>query len=465
MESCLICGPSSKLIDKKCNQCNQKYDLQKIDLPDNISKFTQSVNNFFFTIEDTQSLNGFLDYTSQLRKNLNISYDVSKQVHNLFDIEIKKIQSFSNFSIKVQSEYTPHNIQKKIFQLSFSIHNISPKELYSFKINFSDEHEASTPNFIKPNQQIDLISDLNYSNFGQMILKDFSLTIKNQFEEQQRFNIETFKIIILKPKPVNLAENKNEEFQIEYLDLNLLPIIDLDDLNKSILSSNVKSQTPTYDNESKSNDNLDQPQPFYANEYSHSKSNLAQKNKKQDSSKYIKKSKLNIKKFLLFLFIPTTIIIGLFAHDYNKPCDALVFQDDYKCLTFGSCSQILDKFYSCKGTNSTCIWKWGKNMSVDEFTEFTDIKGGLIDSNSKYKVSGQNYSSRWIRAEWYYYNDDILMENKYGENIVVGPVGSSIDNEEFFADLSEQDILNDDSDGWAITSISYVEDACYSPKP
>ena len=225
MESCLICGPSSKLIDKKCNQCNQKYDPQKIDLPDNISKFTQSVNNFFFTIEDTQSLNGFLDYTSQLRKNLNISYDVSKQVHNLFDIEIKKIQSFSNFSIKVQSEYTPHNIQKKIFQLSFSINNISPKELYSFKINFSDEHEISTPNFIKPNQQIDLISDLNYPNFGQINLNNLSLNIKNQFEEQQKFIIETFKITILKPKPINLAENSEQEPQIQYLDLSLFPVV------------------------------------------------------------------------------------------------------------------------------------------------------------------------------------------------------------------------------------------------
>ena len=77
MESCLVCGPSSKLIDEKCNQCNQEHDPQKIDLPDNISKFTKSINNFFFSLKDTQSLNGFLDYTNHLRQSLNISYEVS----------------------------------------------------------------------------------------------------------------------------------------------------------------------------------------------------------------------------------------------------------------------------------------------------------------------------------------------------------------------------------------------------
>ena len=407
MESCLICGPSSKLIDKKCNECNQEYDPQKIDLPDNISKFTKSVNNFFFTIKDAQSLNGFLDYTSQLRKNLNISYDVTKQVYNWFDNEIKKIQSFSNFTIKVQSEYIPHNIQKKIFQISFSIQNIAPKERFSFSINFSDEHEVTTTSFIKPNQQIDLSSDLNYSNFGHMNLNDLSLNIKNQFEEQQKFIIETFKIAILKPKPINLAENVDQDSQIQYLDLSLFPIINLEDLNKSISPPNFQSEMTAPDDEfipsNNSNDSSTQPQPFYVNEYSSNKSTESAKKEKIVSVKNIDKSdhipkKKSFKTIIIFLIL---IILGFLLLEFSlsRNCNNFthIFAMPSKCYTWSDNTD-LDIIEETKDITTTAF-------ELPEIPKFADSVNSIEDiyyetfeyesyGNTNYWYFGPGYVTR-----------------------------------------------------------------------
>jgi hypothetical protein len=96
-----------------------------------------------------------------------------------------------------------------------------------------------------------------------------------------------------------------------------------------------------------------------------------------------------------------------------------------------------------KSSTSYCLSKWGKTMTVETFNEFTDIKGKLVESNSRYQVSGENYSSRWIRASWYYFNKDIGIE-EYGTNIVVGPVGSDFEITETYADLKDFIIYDDD---------------------
>lgn len=113
---------------------------------------------------------------------------------------------------------------------------------------------------------------------------------------------------------------------------------------------------------------------------------------------------------------------------------------------------------------SSCIDKWGKTLSVDDFNEYTDIKGNLVESNSKYKVSGPNYSSRWIKASWYYFNEDIDIK-EYGTDIVVGPVGSDSEITEAYADLNDFIIYDNDKDGWRLPTIKSVETACFSPKP
>jgi hypothetical protein len=463
MESCLVCGPSSKLIDKKCNKCNQKYDPQKIDLPDNVSKFTKSVNNFFFSLKDTQSFNGFLDYTNHLRQSLNISYDVSKQVHNWFENEIKKIERFSKVNLKVQSNYFPQNIQHKSFQLKISLQNLSSKELYSVTLNFNDGSEVSTSNFIKPNQNVDLTLNLNYKNFGQINYDDSSITIKNQFEDQQEFIVDAFKIEILKPKPINLADYSEQKFQPHYLDLILLPNIDLEKLNQSISSNIFHSETLITENETISSS---EPQPFYANEYSSDKSSKTKERIKGNAQISKTKPKKSMKKIFWFFIIIIGFIFGLYIHDYYKPCDALVFKADYKCRNIGSCQQIYNKFETCMSKSSTsyCLSKWGKTMTVETFNEFTDIKGKLVESNSKYKVSGPNYSSRWIKASWYYFNEEIGIK-EYGTDIVVGPVGSDSEITESYTDLKDFIIYDDDKDGWKLPTIWSVETACFAPKP
>ena len=463
MENCLVCGPSSKLIDKKCNQCNQEYDPQKIDLQDNISKFTKSVNNFFFSLKDTQSFIGFLDYTNHLRQSLNISYDVSKQVHNWFENEIKKIEKFSKITLKVQNNYFPQNIQNKSFQLKISLQNLSSKELYSVTLNFNDGSEVSTSNFIKPNQQADLTLDQNYKNFGQIIYDDASIIIKNQFEDCQEFIIDAFKIEILKPKPINLADNSEQKFQAQYLDLILLPNIDLEKLNQTLFSNGIDFETSPTKNETIS---PTMPQPFYANEYSSDKSSKLKENTKRNEQISKSKPKKSIKKIFWFLIIIIGIIFGLYIHDYYKPCDALVFKDDYKCRNFGSCQQIYNKFETCKSkfSNDYCLSKWGKKMTAETFNEFTDIKGRLVESNSKYRVKGKNYSTRWIQNDWWYYNESTDLDYIYGKRLIVGPVDSLFDSVEVYADLSEYMIVDSDDDGWR-SSIKYVETACYNPKP
>jgi len=473
MDSCLVCGPSSKLIDEKCNQCHQEYDPQKIDLPDNISKFTKSINNFFFSLKDTQSLNGFLDYTNLLRQSLNISYDVSKQVHNFFESEIKKIERFSKVNLKIQSNYFPQNIQHKSFQLKISIQNLSSKELYSVTLNFNDGPEVSTSNFIKPNQKVDLTLDLIYKNFGQIIYDETSIIIKNQFEDQKEFIVDAFKIEILKPKPINLADNSEQKFQAQYLDLILLPNVDIENLNQSLSSSSFHSETLTTENETIRERDLDDkpsnPQPFYANEYSSDKYSKEYKVEKIKSKPPKTNPKLKSKKIFWSFFFILAIIGGVYGHDLVKPCDAIVFNQDYKCKASGSCSQIYDKFLNCRDKaliteKNSCIDKWGKSMTAKTFNEITDIRGRKVESNSKYRVSGKNNSSRWIKGNWWYFNKTTDLNYIYGDSFIVGPLDSAYDSVEVYADLSDYIILDSDEDGWSSNKV-YVETACYNPKP
>ena len=117
-----------------------------------------------------------------------------------------------------------------------------------------------------------------------------------------------------------------------------------------------------------------------------------------------------------------------------------------------------------KSSNSYCLSKWGKTMTTETFNEFTDIKGRLVESNSKYIVKGKNYSSRWIQKDWWYFNKSTDLDYIYGESFIVGPVDSAFDTVEAYADLSGYLVLDSDDDGWRGTT-KYVETACYNPKP
>jgi len=88
----------------------------------------------------------------------------------------------------------------------------------------------------------------------------------------------------------------------------------------------------------------------------------------------------------------------------------------------------------------------------------------MVESNSKYRVKGKNYSSRWIQGDWWYFNETSDLDYIYGESFIVGPVDSAEDSVEVYADLSGLTLLDSDDDGWRLTN-KYVETACYNPKP